>query len=75
MPGRDGVETLLELRERAALSGRQMPPALAVTANAMTHQIAIYIDKGFAGVVPKPLRAEELSRALAGCIASVIGTS
>ena len=74
MPGRDGVETLQELRARAALAGRPMPPALAVTANAMTHQIADYIDKGFAGVVPKPLRAEELSRALAGCVASVVGT-
>ena len=52
-----------------------MPPALAVTANAMTHQLADYINQGFAGVVPKPLRAEELARALAACIAPVVGTS
>jgi CheY-like chemotaxis protein len=68
MPGRDGVETLAELRERAASAGRPLPPALAVTANAMTHQIADYIDKGFAAVVPKPLRAEELASALASCL-------
>jgi PAS domain S-box-containing protein len=74
MPGRDGVETLAELRALAALSGRTLPPAFAVTANAMTHQIADYIDKGFAGVVPKPLRAMELARALAGCVAPVAGT-
>lgn len=75
MPGRDGVETLAELRARAALAGRPMPPALAVTANAMTHQIADYIDKGFAGVVPKPLRAEELACALAACLTPVVDIS
>jgi PAS domain S-box-containing protein len=75
MPRRDGVETLAELRACALAAGRPMPPALAVTANAMTHQIADYIDKGFAGVVPKPLRAEDLASALAACIAPVVGAS
>ena len=75
MPGLDGVETLAELRLRAVSTGRPMPPVVAVTANAMTHQLADYLDQGFAGVVPKPLRAEELVAALAASIASVGGAA
>jgi CheY-like chemotaxis protein len=68
MPGRDGVETLSDLRALAAAGGRPMPPALAVTANAMTHQQSDYLKRGFFAVVPKPLRADDLARALARCI-------
>jgi CheY-like chemotaxis protein len=67
MPGRDGVETLHDLLALAGQTGRPLPPALAVTANAMTHQISDYLDRGFAAVVPKPLRAEDLARALSAC--------
>lgn len=67
MPGRDGVETLRDLRALALALGRPLPPALAVTANAMTHQMSDYLEKGFAAVVPKPLREEDLARALAAC--------
>jgi CheY-like chemotaxis protein len=73
MPGRDGVETLAALRALAAATGRPMPPALAVTANAMTHQLASYLNQGFAAVVPKPLRAEDLARALLACQAPAEG--
>jgi signal transduction histidine kinase len=68
MPGHDGVETLVALRAEALATGRRLPPALAVTANAMTHQLADYMAQGFAGVVPKPLRPEDLARALASCV-------
>jgi CheY-like chemotaxis protein len=69
MPGRDGVETLAALRAMADAAGRPAPPALAVTANAMTHQLADYLAQGFVAVVPKPLRPEELADALAVCAA------
>jgi CheY-like chemotaxis protein len=69
MPGRDGVETLAALRALAAACGRPPPPALAVTANAMTHQLAAYREQGFAAVVPKPLRAEDLALALLASLA------
>jgi CheY-like chemotaxis protein len=75
MPGRDGVETLHDLRMLAAVSDRPLPPALAVTANAMTHQLTDYLAKGFAAVVPKPLRPEDLARALASAITPADSTS
>jgi PAS domain S-box-containing protein len=68
MPGRDGVETLSDLNDLARKLRRPLPLALAVTANAMTHQVAGYIAQGFCGVVPKPLRPEDLARALACCV-------
>jgi CheY-like chemotaxis protein len=68
MPGRDGVETLAALRALAAACGRPMPPVLAVTANAMTHQISDYLAQGFSAVVAKPLRAEELASALTAAV-------
>jgi CheY-like chemotaxis protein len=74
MPGLDGVETLRELQARGRASGRPVPPALAVTANAMTHQLADYLGQGFAAVVPKPLRAEDLGRALAAVIRPEVQT-
>jgi CheY-like chemotaxis protein len=45
-----------------------MPPVLAVTANAMTHQISDYLAQGFSAVVAKPLRAEELASALTAAV-------
>jgi PAS domain S-box-containing protein len=75
MPGRDGVETLHDLRMLTAVSDRPLPPALAVTANAMTHQLTDYLAKGFAAVVPKPLRPEDLARALASAITPADSTS
>jgi PAS domain S-box-containing protein len=69
MPVRDGVETLAALRDLSSTSGRALPPVLAVTANAMTHQLADYLSHGFAAVVPKPLRPEDLAQALAASVA------
>lgn len=68
MPGRDGVETLVALRALAAATGRPLPPALAVTANAMTHQLSEYLRQGFTAVVPKPIAADTLAQALAACV-------
>jgi CheY-like chemotaxis protein len=64
MPGCDGVATLTALRALAARTGRALPRVLAVTANAMTHQVEGYLASGFDGVVPKPLREDDLARAL-----------
>ncbi|WP_164517162.1 PAS domain S-box protein [Tabrizicola piscis] len=67
MPGRDGLATLDALRELAAARGHPAPHAIAVTANAMTHQVQEYLARGFAGVVAKPLRVERLAEALWTC--------
>jgi hypothetical protein len=68
MPGCDGLTTLLAMQAHAARSGRRPPVAFAVTANAMTHQVQDYLSRGFAGVLPKPLRTEDLAQALAACL-------
>lgn len=62
MPGKDGITALAELREKAGQAG--LPPAIAVTANAMTHHVDSYHRAGFAGVVAKPIRLEYLARAV-----------
>jgi PAS domain S-box-containing protein len=73
MPGRDGLATLDALQVLARATGRKLPRVLAVTANAMTHQVESYLARGFDGVVPKPLRAEDLARSLAQAASLSLG--
>lgn len=65
MPELDGVSALREIRRLAAEQGTQSPPALAVTANAMAHQVAEYIDAGFTAHLAKPVRRAELASMVA----------
>lgn len=67
MPGRDGLSTLAALRALAAERGLPAPHAIAVTANAMTHQVRDYLAQGFADVVAKPLDPDRLAEALRAC--------
>lgn len=71
MPGRDGIGTLAAVQSEARALGVPVPPAIAVTANAMTHQVAEYLAQGFAACVPKPISLDELARALIACHAGV----
>jgi PAS domain S-box-containing protein len=68
MPGMDGTETLIALTQVAGRTGKVLPPAVAVTANVMTHQVDDYLGQGFVAVVAKPIRIEMLGRALACCL-------
>jgi PAS domain S-box-containing protein len=65
MPGMDGVETLAAIRAREAAAGVLPAPAIAITANAMSHQVAEYLGAGFADHVGKPFRREDLATAIA----------
>jgi CheY-like chemotaxis protein len=65
MPRKDGVTALAEIQ---ALAGQAMPPALAVTANAMTHDIDAYLAAGFDACVSKPIRQDRLAAAIAGAM-------
>jgi PAS domain S-box-containing protein len=67
MPGMDGVASLRALNDLAASLGLGTVNAIAVTANAMTHQVNDYLDQGFKAVVAKPIRMELLGRALLNC--------
>ncbi len=70
MPGMDGVSTLAALQAQARAAGRRCPPAIAVTANAMTHQVEEYLGAGFAAFVAKPIRLDRLAEALMACAAA-----
>jgi signal transduction histidine kinase len=55
MPVMDGVVATRAIRQRERETGRARTPIIAVTANAMTHQIAEYEAAGMDGVSPKPI--------------------
>ncbi len=60
MPEMDGIETLNAIRETERENERCPAPTLAVTANAMTHQIDEYLASGFDGHVAKPIQIDHL---------------
>ncbi|MBK5928174.1 hypothetical protein CCR87_12675 [Rhodobaculum claviforme] len=64
MPGLDGLGALAAIRLREAEAGVPPAPAVAITANAMAHQVAQYMGAGFAAHVGKPFRREDLARTL-----------
>lgn len=64
MPGLDGPAALQMIRAKAEAQGAKVPPAIAITSNAMTHQIADYMAAGFAAHLGKPFRKDDLIRVL-----------
>jgi len=74
MPELSGVEVLNDLRQRANKAGSTLPPAVAITANAMPPQVTEYLAAGFVGCIAKPVRrlqiGEEIMRLLARPVAA-----
>jgi len=64
MPVMDGVAATRAIREAERASGRSRTPIIAVTANAMTHQVAEYEAAGMDGVTPKPIDVVSLLNAM-----------
>jgi CheY-like chemotaxis protein len=64
MPEMDGVEATRAIRLRELETGRPRTPIVAVTANAMTHQLVEYHDAGMDGVVSKPVDVASLFKAM-----------
>lgn len=64
MPGMDGVELLEAIRIEEARCNLPRTPALAFTANAMSHQIEGYRAAGFDDCVTKPLKRADLQNVL-----------
>jgi PAS domain S-box-containing protein len=64
MPEMDGPTATCLIRERERQTGRLRTPIVALTANAMTHQIAAYVAAGMDDHVAKPIEASRLFSAL-----------
>jgi len=64
MPIMDGPSACALIRGREALEGRERTPIIALTANAMAHQVAEYMAAGMDGFVPKPIEVGRLFEAL-----------
>jgi signal transduction histidine kinase/AmiR/NasT family two-component response regulator len=64
MPVMDGPTAVGLIRQREAAAGRPRTPIVALTANAMSHQIAGYLAAGMDGHVAKPIDAASLFAAL-----------
>ena len=64
MPVMDGVMAARTIRETERRQGLAHTPIIALTANAMAHQLAEYRAAGMDDCVAKPVRAEDLFDAL-----------
>jgi len=67
MPRMDGVTAAKEIRKLAAPAGRV--PIIALTANADTDEVALYLAAGMRCVVEKPIKPERLLEALDSALA------
>ena len=64
MPVMDGPTATRAIRELERAKGRARTPIIALTANAMAHQIAEYRAAGMDGFVSKPIDIEKLFAAI-----------
>lgn len=64
MPVMDGPAATAAIRAIEAAEGRERTPILAVTANAMAHQIEEYTSAGMDGIVAKPIQLEALLKTI-----------
>jgi len=64
MPVMDGLTAATLIRQREAATGRRRTPIIALTANAMSHQVQQYLAVGMDGHVAKPIEVSALYRAL-----------
>ena len=69
MPVMDGVSATRMIRQREAAAGRTPTPILALTANAMSHQVAEYAASGMDGFVAKPIEIARLFTAIETALA------
>ncbi len=70
MPVMDGLAAMRAIREAEAASGRPRTPILALTANAMRHQVSEYEAAGADGHVAKPIDAASLYAAIDAAVAA-----
>lgn len=70
MPVMDGLQATQIIRDQEHDTGAKPIPIIAVSANAMSHQVNGYLAHGITDHVAKPLRRAELVRAMATALTS-----
>ena len=68
MPDLDGIAATRAIRAAEAESGRPRTPIIALSANAMTHQVKEYLAAGMDRHVAKPIELAKLHSALLGVL-------
>jgi signal transduction histidine kinase/ActR/RegA family two-component response regulator len=69
MPGMSGVAACQAIRAAEAETGVPPIPIVALSANAMSHQVGAYLAAGMTAHVAKPIDAAQLYRAIAEAVA------
>ena len=70
MPRMDGPTATRFIRERELTQRRRRTPIIALTANAMTHQVNEYLAAGMDGFVAKPIEVARLFAALEAALSA-----
>jgi len=73
MPVMDGPTAVRLIREREAAAGMRRTPIVALTANAMSHQVAEYREAGMDDHLAKPIEAQRLFEVLGAVLDAVDG--
>jgi CheY-like chemotaxis protein len=71
MPEMDGVEACRAIRTAERARNLPRTPILALSANAMTHQVSEYIAAGMDAHLAKPIEIPKLQAALEAALAGV----
>ncbi|MDR3507247.1 MAG: ATP-binding protein [Caulobacteraceae bacterium] len=72
MPVMDGVTATRTIRDIEAQSGRPRTPIIAVSANAMSHQVQSYLEAGMDAHVAKPIELVKLHSAMDAAMAGTL---
>ena len=75
MPEMDGPTAAGVIRDRERAEGRTRTPIVALTANAMSHQVSEYLDAGMDDFIAKPIEVSRLFAVLQKVLASSCATS
>jgi signal transduction histidine kinase/ActR/RegA family two-component response regulator len=68
MPVMDGITAAATIRETEQAIGRRRTPIVALTANALTHQVEEYLAVGMDAHVAKPIEIAKLYDAISGVL-------
>jgi signal transduction histidine kinase/ActR/RegA family two-component response regulator len=74
MPEMDGIAATRAIRSAEAEAGRAPTPIIAVSANAMAHQVREYLAAGMDGHVAKPIELSKLHAAIESALAKAAAT-